>query len=927
MERIVSPIVVTNENDLSFNPPGTGVPGAAFIGPTATGRAFIPTPVTSWNDYCMKFGNPQGDEYTSHGVNSYLANSAGCIVTKVLGVDGYKTEGTVAIIATVPDVQTFATTTFMVSSSATSNSAIVFTCNNVISGSAGTFISCSIASGTSATAMATQIANALVSSSSLFASASGASLTIYAPMAGTTYNSWTLSQSSSLQPSNSLPAFTGGNITYQTATVGLLHPTQYDYEANFSASRLNPGDVSASAFNLQISGSGITTPYSCSLIPTRPTYIGKVFGNNPKGETSVTTNPKGVYIHTLFTDYLSSYVSVATSISNPNYQPATNNPLSSIIIDTSQSINLSGSYGSYSPSYTPWVTSQYTNGTSTERLFQIYTFADGTNANDICKISISNIKFGGENSGTEYGSFTVTVRDIDDTDKVQTVFESFDVDLDPKSAKYIARVIGDKAATVTTMQTNYGSVTKIVYRGQYSNKSKYIRVAMAPAVVNGTLNPSLVPFGNETYTQTIPTMWVGSTAVYLPAVTTITSQIYNNSYNANVCFGIDYESADNWNYFNPLPSGSAVGNNTTFLLYNAIIHPSASGNYAGQNIGAIATGSGTDFTDIPMAARKFSVGLQGGYDGYSIALPRNMDVDISAGNSMGFDFTNSTSQGSRVYKTALDILSNKDEFDINLLYTPGIIASLHSSVVNDAIELCEYRGDVMYVFDMGGINEQIINVTATAGNYDTSYAAAYYPWLQKFDADTNQYIWVPASTLMAGTIAYNDKVGYEWYAPAGLNRGGVLDAVDVYIKLSQLERDDLYENRINPIAQFPNQGIVAWGQKTLQVRSSSLDRINVRRLMINAKKYVAKQGRTIIFDNNVSVTRNRFLSAVNPYFESVQQRQGLYAFKVVMDETNNTPDVIDRNELRGSVWLQPAKSSEFIIIEFNLTKTGVTFGA
>jgi phage tail sheath protein FI len=186
---------------------------------------------------------------------------------------------------------------------------------------------------------------------------------------------------------------------------------------------------------------------------------------------------------------------------------------------------------------------------------------------------------------------------------------------------------------------------------------------------------------------------------------------------------------------------------------------------------------------------------------------------------------------------------------------------------------------------------------------------------------------VPPSVLMPAVFAANDNSAAEWFAPAGLNRGGITGAIGVVNRLTHADRDTLYEGKVNPIAQFPGQGIVAFGQKTLQSRPSALDRINVRRLLITVKKYIASTSRYLVFEQNTSETRNRFLNTVNPYLEGIQQRQGLFAFRVVMDDSNNTPDVIDRNILQGAIFLQPTKTAEFIQIDFNILPTGATFGA
>jgi phage tail sheath protein FI len=203
----------------------------------------------------------------------------------------------------------------------------------------------------------------------------------------------------------------------------------------------------------------------------------------------------------------------------------------------------------------------------------------------------------------------------------------------------------------------------------------------------------------------------------------------------------------------------------------------------------------------------------------------------------------------------------------------------------------------------------------------------YWPWLQVVEPSTGEYVWVPSSVSIAGVYAYNDTVAEPWFAPAGINRGGLNTVVRAEKKLSQGNRNDLYAAKVNPIATFPGQGIVVYGQKTLQLRASALDRVNVRRLLIALKSYISQIANTLVFEQNSIATRNQFVSQVNPYLTSVQQRQGLYAFKVIMNETNNGPDVIDRNELIGQIYLQPTKTAEFIYLDFNVTPTGATFPA
>jgi uncharacterized protein len=277
------------------------------------------------------------------------------------------------------------------------------------------------------------------------------------------------------------------------------------------------------------------------------------------------------------------------------------------------------------------------------------------------------------------------------------------------------------------------------------------------------------------------------------------------------------------------------------------------------------------------------------------------------------------------YTNMLNLLSNQDDYAFNVLLTPGLFNSAHASQTTTAINNTQGRGDSIYVLDPITYAASISATTTQAASRNTSYAAMYWPWLQTIDPDSGQNVWVPASTMIGGVYAYNDSVSEPWFAPAGINRGGLGNVIRPERKLTQSNRDSLYENNVNPIASFPGTGTVVYGQKTLQRQASALDRVNVRRLLISLKGYIGQVAQNLVFEQNTAATRNNFLAAVNPYLESVQQRQGLYAFKVVMDDSNNTPDVIDRNQLVGAFYLQPTRTAEFIILDFNVLPTGATF--
>lgn len=279
------------------------------------------------------------------------------------------------------------------------------------------------------------------------------------------------------------------------------------------------------------------------------------------------------------------------------------------------------------------------------------------------------------------------------------------------------------------------------------------------------------------------------------------------------------------------------------------------------------------------------------------------------------------------YDTAIALMSNKDDYQFNVLSTPGLLNSEHASQITSVVNVCLDRGDAIAVLDLVGYGVGVGTVKSAASGFDNSYASTYWPWLQTVDPNTGQLVYVPASTMIPGVYAYTDASSEPWFAPAGITRGGLGQVVRAERKLTAGNRDELYEANVNPIATFPSQGVVVFGQKTLQKKSTALDRVNVRRLLIALKSYISQVSNNLVFEQNSIATRNNFLTQVNPYLESVQQRQGLYAFKVVMDDTNNTADVIDRNELVGQIYLQPTKTAEFIVLDFNVLPTGAVFPA
>jgi hypothetical protein len=429
--------------------------------------------------------------------------------------------------------------------------------------------------------------------------------------------------------------------------------------------------------------------------------------------------------------------------------------------------------------------------------------------------SSDNIRWQIANSDTSSGTFSLLVRQGDDTTNNPTILETWtNLSMDPTAPNYVVKVIGDQVQ-------NYNSTTnQIETSGSVPNFSRYVRVA-------SVLTPTPLYFDNNgvakpQFTGSIPTVGSGS-------------------------------------------FGGAVGN-----LF----------------------GNGAAYYDT-----------------------------ITDGN-------NAQGLPSGSYTNMINLLSNQDDYRFNVIITPGLFNSLQTSQCTSIINNTQNRGDSIFVLDLVPYNvSTITSVTTQANSRNTSYAASYWPWVQTIDPDSGALVWVPASTMVAGVYAYNDSVSEPWFAPAGINRGGLGNVVRAAQKLSQTQRDNLYVNKVNPIATFPGTGVVVYGQKTLQTKASALDRVNVRRLLIALKSYISQIANNLVFEQNTIATRNAFLAQVNPYLTSVQQRQGLYAFKVIMDDSNNTPDVIDRNQLVGQIYLQPTKTAEFIYLNFNILPTGVTFPA
>ena len=708
--------------------------------------------------------------------------------------------------------------------------------------------------------------------------------------------------------------FNDSQASLESDVLCLLAPTGNapdSIASNISIS--GPGSV-FSSFELDIDG----RTYMVSLDPSRRNYVTNIFGTDPQG-------PREVYVIANFKEL---HEEIAEKIGQST--------ISDFDIELLARGNaLDYSNRAYNNASTPWIQSQdllEEQPSMTERvdLFRFHTFTDGRAANRNIKVAIQEVRTPEDVAGSQYGLFDVVIREFSDNDQNQNVLESYvDLTLDPTSPNYLPRVIGNR----TTVFNPDGSID---IRGEYENASSFVRVEMNKDVERANANDkndnsNLVPWGFQSYLFPYD---IDTTSILPHGLKVRESQSrVDGEYSAvdtgdwfetsagslrkdeNVHYGFDFSYESNLNFLNPVQSGidvEDVKNISTDFNFSDVV---------GYN--SITDENSFDQTE--QSQRKFILGFQGGFDGYDPSNTINVGEDITAENTQGLDCSAFNSFGTLGYFDAFGTLTNQDEYDVNLLSTPGIQNNLHPAVIDGGIDLVEQRRDAFYILDAVGPRETVKQATLAVSGLDTSYGGTYFPWLRVRDNTTNQIVSLPPSVLIPRVYAFNDQVGDPWFAPAGLQRGGIPEAREAVKKLNKASRDKLYQSRINPINDYSDQGVVVFGQKTLQTASSALDRINVRRLLITAKKFIASTARFLNFQQNTQETRQEFISVVEPYLDSVQQRQGLTAFRVKMDSDNNPPEVVDRNILVGEIFLQPSRTSEFIQIDFNILPTGATF--
>lgn len=646
-----------------------------------------------------------------------------------------------------------------------------------------------------------------------------------------------------------------------------LNTSATDIEKGVSASPLGSFVLSGTT------GDFAGTELTVSLDESKDDYIVNVIGRNPKK----LEGDYGIYVDCIYPHFLrqavqeGSITGISTSITFSNDSRYTD-------------FN-----GPYTNPESPWVVSNLVGG-QVRQLFKCQSISDGNAANREIKISITNID-------TITKTFDVLVRDFNDTDAsaFQTALERFrGVTMDPTQRNYIARVIG------TTDE-------------EYPRQSLFITLDMKEG------HPAnVVPGGFEGYGQ-----------VEIEAGTSAAPFFYKKSYFSGDSVNRTFLGISELAYTAFTSDKVSFSNviNTVEVDMFKYIGTGSAGKVTVPGF-HIESGAPSGFVsgDLPLsgytkAERKFTFAPAGGFDGWNKFKTPTFGVNVS------------DSSNRAAFKEAIDEFTNPEEVDINLFATPGIDYGKNEEIVKYALNIMEDRADTLYIIDSPRLTTDVAKGTPEEAvlamqdtGIDSNYAATYWPWVQIEDQTTGQFVYLAPTAEVVKSIALTDNVAFPWFAPAGINRGTVGDSVRrADIKLSQTDRDTLYEGRINPIATFVQNGVVIYGQKTLQIKQSALDRINVRRLLLQIRRVVAATSQTLLFEQNDQTLRDQFLSKVEPLLLQIQNQRGLTGFRVIMDESNNPPEVVDRNTLVGKIQLKPTRTAEFIDLTFQVLPTGARF--
>jgi hypothetical protein len=732
-------------------------------------------------------------------------------------------------------------------------------------------------------------------------------------------------------------------------------------------------------------------------------YIRKVFNTNPqRANSTISNNPVYYWLGETFDRHLAANVTSTTTFAAVvEIKDATNS--------LQGEDHLAPLQGAQTPAI---ISSRPSAGTEPVELMTFHALGEpGDWSNRNLKISIQDIARS-TNESSEYGTFSVVIRHLSDSDNVVRVVEQFNnCDLNPDSLNYVARKIGDRYEEWSEDERRY------VQRGDYDNNSSYIRVAVASDVAAKQTDAAALPFGwrgivkyndEDSRGSDATSGFGGSTDNWLTAsnttlpvdfplnVTTGSTFVFggesvaNTVYSASVLYpvpelrvsasagnlsnGTDayfgYQTTktpggtvyDTSNIDLLRPRGGMVANmfavanaqaerSMQFTLDDVAQGPSSeSGVWVSGSHNAV-TANGAPFGSYTYASGAVSGVLDAGYDRFTVPMYGGFDgtdvleMDPFSNRVFPVSPNDRNSYTFNTIRRAIDSIADPEVVQMNVASMPGLT---NEGLTTNLVRTCEDRADALAVIDLpNGYTPREDGLAAARNNsastirqavnglrsrgLNSSYGCTFYPWVRARDAINGTLVWLPPSVAAIGTFSSSQRKTQVWFAPAGFNRGGLsegaagIPVIDVAHQLRRKDRDDLYAANINPIAKFPAEGIVIFGQKTLQVTPSALDRINVRRLMIFVKKRISQMASQILFDPNVKTTWARFTSKVNPFLANVKTNFGLSDYKVILDETTTTAELIDRNILYAQIFLKPTRAIEFIAIDFNITRTGASF--
>lgn len=842
---------------------------------------------------------------------------------------------------------------------------------------------------------------------------------------GGAWGLWVFKSSSAAGANGSVTASLGALIYTQNGAPllsGTLYGTQSvagDYTHTASINTIISPDDNG-LYTVVVTGSSYKKTVKFNMDDTSENYIRKKMNTNPQLASAGDFYPTAAEV-----DYFVGET-FDQELLDKGLATVGNNTLGAIITP----IGLSGSIGTVSPAYmkkmastegrTSWIIGQDLQAATDfypqnmQKLFRLIGRGHGEWLMDNVKISIANVRQS-HNSSTDYGTFSIIIRQMTDTDNDVVVLERFDeCTLDPSSPNFVGRKVGDRYVVWDAKEK------RLREYGEYPNQSKFVYIQMDADVEAGAIDavtlpfgyfgpPKLlevsgatnrldrsttekpvatggsittqgtyVPLGNGSIYWGLPTVEFGgglSLAMGSASLGKVTmkmefpqARIRHSASEGgltdprNAYFGMQTTRTsgstiavpgigeihrpwnNDWKDDPTATSQTGVKAYAYVMSMDDIISGSEGDYYwcsgSRQREQSSTTGSYKDLLDA--GYNKFTVPIWGAFDGWDITKPdpaynKGMDVGVS------------NEDNSYIYHTwarAMDSVADPEAIDMNMLVAPGLT---NNQLTEKAMDICSARGDAMALIDLANVylptHEQYKankadrlaatpNQAATSlrdRKVDTSYGATFYPWVQTRDEGSGRLLWIPPSVAMMGVLASSQKKSQLWFAPAGFNRGGLtegaagLPVLSVTQRLTSKERDTLYEARINPIASFPSTGIVVFGQKTLQQRQSALDRINVRRLVIYLKKQISIISSKILFEQNVQATWNRFRSLVEPFLANVKVTFGITDYKLILDESTTTPDLIDQNIMYAKIMVKPARAIEFIAIDFVVASTGASF--